>query len=514
MLKERLLESAFQKFSTDGYIATNPDTITKPLGVSRVTFYSYFKSKNDILLYLVKDIFEELSGLLKDKKAHKAWLNADSIEKFEEPLNYIVDILLGYSGIFGAFIQGMMGDRELLGYFSKISERFSKMFRPKIISLQKSGRYQGCNATVLSQIMTTTFFMSIFSFSIHIIGGDKKSLARTISILFFSSFNMNEKNIISLNRNQPKSEKGRSTRRIILETARNEFEHNGSKGITIAHIAEKAGLSRGTVYKYFKKKEDIKNGLKKEFPGFLNGSSLPDSLNDSHPDTKNLETGKGQLHHAGNGSATTDKSILTRKNIISAAIQEFSEKGYFESTIENIAKRAGLSRSTLYLYFKKKDDLIIALLQDMLSILNPTDSFSLLDDHDTTSIDDTFRIVYMVVEIYENFATPNWAILQGSFHSKELFDNFKALHDLFGEALKKKIDEIMKEGLCLDVESDIAARVIMACLSYSSTMHNAGIIKCTRNEMALNLTKFLFSFFNFNTSLKADARRLKGTKSK
>ena len=386
------------------------------------------------------------------------------------------------------------------------------MFRPKLISLQKAGRYQGCDATILSQIMTTTVFMSIFSLSRNIINGDNRNLARTISTIFFSSLNMNEKNIVSLNEDDPKSEKGRSTRRIILEIARNEFEHNGPKGPTISRIAEKAGLSRGTIYKYFKKKEDINDGLKKEFPSFLNSSNQAPSPNDLNPNKKGEKSKKGRPPYSENDSLTTGKSSLTRKSIISAAIQEFSEKGYFESKIENIAKRAGLSRSTLYLYFKKKDDLIIALLHEMLSIFNPTSGFRLLDNHDTTNIDATFRIIYLVVEIYENFATPNWAILQGSFHSKELFENFKSFHDVFGEALKKKIDEIKGQGLCLDVDSDIAARVIMACLSYSATLHNAGIIKCTRNEMAFNLTKFLFSFFNFRTSLNAEARSKKRAK--
>ena len=43
----------------------------------------------------------------------------------------------------------------------------------------------------------------------------------------------------------------------------------------------------------------------------------------------------------------------------------FFEKGYFGSTIDEIARRAGISKGTVYLYFKNKDELYVSLMLPM-----------------------------------------------------------------------------------------------------------------------------------------------------
>ena len=48
--------------------------------------------------------------------------------------------------------------------------------------------------------------------------------------------------------------------------------------------------------------------------------------------------------------------------IIAAAEGVFSKKGFSAARMDDIAEETGLSKGTLYLYFKSKDDLIIAIL--------------------------------------------------------------------------------------------------------------------------------------------------------
>lgn len=45
--------------------------------------------------------------------------------------------------------------------------------------------------------------------------------------------------------------------------------------------------------------------------------------------------------------------------ILSAAIKVFAEQGFFNSTISQIAKEAGVADGTIYLYFKNKDDILL-----------------------------------------------------------------------------------------------------------------------------------------------------------
>jgi AcrR family transcriptional regulator len=54
-----------------------------------------------------------------------------------------------------------------------------------------------------------------------------------------------------------------------------------------------------------------------------------------------------------------------KTQIINAAEDVFTQKGFDEARMDDIAKETGLSKGTLYLYFKSKDDLIIAILDRM-----------------------------------------------------------------------------------------------------------------------------------------------------
>jgi AcrR family transcriptional regulator len=50
--------------------------------------------------------------------------------------------------------------------------------------------------------------------------------------------------------------------------------------------------------------------------------------------------------------------------ICAAALEIFAEKGFAAARLEEIARRAGVSKGTLYLYFKDKEDLFRAVVRD------------------------------------------------------------------------------------------------------------------------------------------------------
>lgn len=50
-----------------------------------------------------------------------------------------------------------------------------------------------------------------------------------------------------------------------------------------------------------------------------------------------------------------------RERIIQAAIESFGQTGFDRTKMDDIAKRLGLSKGTIYLYFKSKEDLFLAI---------------------------------------------------------------------------------------------------------------------------------------------------------
>ncbi len=55
------------------------------------------------------------------------------------------------------------------------------------------------------------------------------------------------------------------------------------------------------------------------------------------------------------------------REICAAALEVFADKGFAAARLDEIAKRAGVSKGTLYLYFKDKEDLFRAVVRDTIA---------------------------------------------------------------------------------------------------------------------------------------------------
>ena len=56
--KQNILNAALKLFSTNGYEATGIEQITNEVGIKKASFYSHFKSKQELLDTLIIQITE------------------------------------------------------------------------------------------------------------------------------------------------------------------------------------------------------------------------------------------------------------------------------------------------------------------------------------------------------------------------------------------------------------------------------------------------------------------------
>jgi AcrR family transcriptional regulator len=67
------------------------------------------------------------------------------------------------------------------------------------------------------------------------------------------------------------------------------------------------------------------------------------------------------------GPAGKEKTASKRAVILSAALDEFSQKGFADARLDDVAKRADVAKGTIYLYFKDKEALFQELLRAEIS---------------------------------------------------------------------------------------------------------------------------------------------------
>jgi AcrR family transcriptional regulator len=79
---------------------------------------------------------------------------------------------------------------------------------------------------------------------------------------------------------------------------------------------------------------------------------------------------KAQAKKAPSVAAARKRAALgpdRRAQILAAALDEFSLNGFAAARLDDVAKRAGVAKGTIYLYFKDKESLFQELLREQIS---------------------------------------------------------------------------------------------------------------------------------------------------
>lgn len=130
------------------------------------------------------------------------------------------------------------------------------------------------------------------------------------------------------------------------------------------------------------------------------------------------------------------------RKIIEAAVIVIAENGYHQAQVSKIAKEAGVADGTIYLYFKNKDDILVSVFREKMSIFTQN-LHEILDKETDTSI----RLLKMI----EN----HFRVLHEDRHlaivtQLELRQSNKQLRLRINKVLKEYLDLldiILKEGI-------------------------------------------------------------------
>ncbi|MBS7345656.1 MAG: TetR/AcrR family transcriptional regulator [Caryophanon sp.] len=130
------------------------------------------------------------------------------------------------------------------------------------------------------------------------------------------------------------------------------------------------------------------------------------------------------------------------RQIIDAAIIVIAQNGYHQAQVSKIAKQAGVADGTIYLYFKNKEDILISVFSDKMSVF--TESLQYIIKTESSSEAKLGRMI-------EN----HFNVLASDAHlavvtQLELRQSNKILRQKINEILKdylKLLDEILIEGM-------------------------------------------------------------------
>lgn len=152
----------------------------------------------------------------------------------------------------------------------------------------------------------------------------------------------------------------------------------------------------------------------------------------------------------------------TRDQILHAALACFAEKGYHKTTMDDIVAASGLSKGTLYWYFKSKQELFISLIDWFILGISEEATHAWTDDMPAA---DKIRTFIMTFAGNSERMAPFFKITLDfwaqTFDDDQLLDRFDTMLDNFQAQLSAIIETGVSHGEFRAID---AARLSLALI--------------------------------------------------
>ncbi len=195
------------------------------------------------------------------------------------------------------------------------------------------------------------------------------------------------------------------------------------------------------------------------------------------------------------GRRKKEPRSVHRENIVSAASALFMERGIAATSMDDIAKAAGYSKATLYVYFENKEEIVGILVLNSMKKLYDYISSALIQ-HETTKARYDF-ICRGLVQYQEEFPFYFKMVLDKiniDFEGKEYLPEERETYQI-GEEINEKIKNFLLSGMEKgDLRGDL--EIMPAIFNFWGML--SGIIQLAANKeeyikksMGLSKEKFL-----------------------
>jgi AcrR family transcriptional regulator len=154
-----------------------------------------------------------------------------------------------------------------------------------------------------------------------------------------------------------------------------------------------------------------------------------------------------------------------RSQILRAARAVFIEKGFIAARVEDVAKRAGLSKGAVYFYFASKRELFLALVQE-----EHENTYSFLDRAEDDHRPAAVKLVDLGQQYLDYFAglksPPRFFLMmcEQGIRDDEIREEVQAVHLRFVDAATRILAQGMNEGTFRSADPQGVAMILKAII--------------------------------------------------
>ena len=147
--RKKIVDKAWELFAKNGYKETKVEHITKDLGISKGSFYTYFATKDELLYEVLGKIKKEINRNLENINVNQ--VPEKVLEDYvKAKMNYVVKIL---NNMRLNSVEKYSIDPKLRNFFEELKEKSTDFIKINIVEKFNSKNGNKYNADVISEFI-------------------------------------------------------------------------------------------------------------------------------------------------------------------------------------------------------------------------------------------------------------------------------------------------------------------------------------------------------------------------
>jgi AcrR family transcriptional regulator len=275
--QQRIVDAALTVFGEEGYHRCGIDDIAKVAGCSRVSFYQYFATKEDVFRHLAVQVARQLQA--STDRLDPITPEADGWASLRNWVGRYAEIYAHYEPVFHAFPAAVESDASLEGDSHRTANRYTAGLVSRITATMLPSR----ELDRVVQLLEAGLARTLDDVSLLRAAAPAAYPERAILDAFTDVFHrtlFGRQAAVNVHRRRPRrppklpfspvmraafaldgasveQATGGRARTALLGAARSVFVAKGYHGTRVDDIVSAAGVSHGAFYRYFKNKDEL-----------------------------------------------------------------------------------------------------------------------------------------------------------------------------------------------------------------------------------------------------------------
>lgn len=159
-----------------------------------------------------------------------------------------------------------------------------------------------------------------------------------------------------------------------------------------------------------------------------------------------------------------DRSVLRRGRILDAALHVFSQKGYKDTAVDEIALQAETSKGGVYFHFPNKQAMFLALLDRMARLLaSKAEEVIEAEDDPIARLDAALLVVIRTFQGHRSLA--RLFLVEALGAGREFNAKMMEIHGEFAGLIERRLDDAVAKGVIPPLDTHLAGKVWFGALN-------------------------------------------------